>query len=129
MIEFAVKAGLPVNASRVFNDWLSSEGHTNMTGGSAEISPIVGSEHSAWDGYIWGEIIEIDKDNRILMSWKTSDFAEDSKHSMVEVIFKDLGDSCELIINHSEIPENQDSDYQIGWVEHYFKPMLQYYLP
>lgn len=127
MIEFSVEAVVNAKASDVYSDWLSSKGHGSFTGGEANIEPVIGFQHNAWDGYIWGKILELTEGTRILMSWKTSDFAEDSKASLVEVLFSDTKEGCRIRINHSQIPENQNSDYETGWLEHYFQPMMEFY--
>lgn len=127
MGEFTVEALINSSAIQIYNDWLDSEKHSSFTGGSAEISNEEGANHTAWDGYIWGELLELTEGKRILMSWKTSEFPETSNPSLVEVLFEDTKLGCKITINHSKIPENQESNYEIGWIEHYFNPMKMYY--
>ena len=38
MDKLKIEALIPASADRIYKDWLSSEGHTNMTGGEANIS-------------------------------------------------------------------------------------------
>ena len=76
MDSFIIEMILPSKAGQVYSDWLNSEKHELFTGGEAINKAEVGFMHSAWDGYIWGEILELDEGKRILMSWTTSEFPE-----------------------------------------------------
>ena len=118
---------MPVKTTTVYNDWLSSEGHTEMTGGKAHIVKEVGSKHTAWDGYISGEIVEVSENQLIQMTWRTSEFEEDAEDSQVQVIFKDTPDGCQITLNQWNIPEGDGDKYKQGWEEYYFEPMQAYY--
>ena len=115
-------------ALELFNDWLDSEAHSSFTGGEAHISPEIGSKHDAWDGYIWGEILELTKGERILMTWTTSEFPDDAKPSVVELLFKDVEGGCEIQLIQTDIPAGQGVQYKSGWNDHYFQPMADFYL-
>jgi uncharacterized protein YndB with AHSA1/START domain len=119
---------LPTSAARAYAAWLDSNEHSLMTGGKATIDPTVGGFHSAWDGYIGGEILELEENKRIVLSWRTSEFPPDHAHSRLELRFRDVaGGGCEVAIVHSEIPEGQGVRYEAGWHDHYFTPMTRYF--
>ena len=61
-----VKAVFNTSKEHVYNDWLSSEGHTAFTGGEAVASLNNGSPYTAWDGYIEGVNLELNENKRIL---------------------------------------------------------------
>ena len=64
-IEFTVSAEIPAAPQEIYDAWLSSEGHTAMTGGEANVSAAPGAEFDAWDGYISGRNVELDAGKRI----------------------------------------------------------------
>ena len=47
---------LAVSAQELYESFLSSEQHTAMTGGEADVDSKVGGHFTAWDGYIHTEI-------------------------------------------------------------------------
>jgi uncharacterized protein YndB with AHSA1/START domain len=49
--EFTVSATIPAAPKQVYDAWLSSKGHTQMTEAGAKVSARVGGSFTAWDGY------------------------------------------------------------------------------
>ena len=78
-MEFILKRSFNTTAKKIYDTWLSSEGHTKMTGGSAIVSDIIGDKFTAWDGYIEGGNIDLEPNKRILQTWRTSQFEEDEE--------------------------------------------------
>jgi activator of HSP90 ATPase len=118
---------LPVDSATIYRDWLSTKAHTLFTGAAAKIEPFVGGKHSAWDGYIFGETLELEKDKKIVQTWTTTNFPEGHPASRLELQLEDLNGGCKLTLIHTEIPAGQGKDYEKGWHEHYFTPMMDYY--
>ncbi len=118
---------IPASAERIYAAWLDSAEHGRMIGGVAEIEPHVGGRHQAWDGYIWGETLELDPGKRIVQSWRTSEFPAEAGDSQVVVLIEARGDHAQVTIEHSEIPEGQGQKYLEGWDEFYFGPMTKYF--
>ncbi len=117
----------PANAPTVFRAWLNSREHTAFTGGKASIKPEEGSSFTAWDGYISGEVLGIEENSRILLSWRTSEFPEDADDSLVEILFRDSPQGCMFTLRHSSIPQGDGEKYHKGWQEHYLTPMQTYF--
>ena len=63
-----------------------------MTGGEASMSDQVGAEVSAWDGYITGRNLELVPGERIVQSWRTSDFSDEHEDSVITVVARAGGD-------------------------------------
>ena len=85
IMEFILKRSFNTTAKKIYDTWLSGEGHTKMTGGSAIISDKIGDKFTAWDGYIEGENIDLEPNKRILQTWRTSQFEDDEEDSKIEV--------------------------------------------
>ena len=124
--EFIVTALLPATPHEIYQAWLSSAGHSQMTGSTATISPDIGGEFSAWDGYIMGRNLELEKDKRILQSWRTTEFTPDEPDSHVEITLQQVGNQTKLTLHHTDLPPH-GGQYEQGWVESYFDPMKDYF--
>lgn len=125
--EFELVEMFPTSAEEIFDALLSSEGHSLMTGSPAEVDGRVGGAFSAWDGYIWGTTLEMDRPRRILQAWRTSEFPEESPDAQVEILLEKVNDGTKLTLRHSKIPEEQADGYKLGWIDFYFKPMREYF--
>ena len=116
------------SASEVYHAWLNSKSHSEFITGNASIQSKVGSEFMAWDGYITGEILELEKGRRILHTWRTVEFASEDEDSILEVVLEDLENgNCKFTLNQSNMPEGTKQKYWDGWMENYIEPMLEYF--
>ena len=126
-IEFVVSAIIPATPQEVYRAWLNSEEHGKMTGGSsATVSDQVGSEFTAWDGYIHGKNLELVPNQRIVQSWRTSEFSQAEPDSKIEITLEPAGKQTRLTLHHTNLPPH-GGQYEDGWVESYFEPMKEYF--
>jgi activator of HSP90 ATPase len=63
---------------------------------------------------------------RIIQQWRTSEFAEGEKDSLLEILFEEGAEGTRITIRHSELPEH-GMQYKQGWVDSYFNPMKEYF--
>jgi activator of HSP90 ATPase len=124
---FSVSTYLAAPPDVLCNAWLSSEEHSRFSRSPATIDPNVGGAFTAGGGYIRGATLEKEEGTRIVQSWRTTEFPDESPDSRLEVLFEPAGDGTKVTINHSAIPEGQAEDYESGWEEFYFQPMREYY--
>jgi uncharacterized protein YndB with AHSA1/START domain len=125
-VEFEVSTVILAPAKELYDAWLDSERHTKMTGGAAETSAVVGARFTAWDGYIEGKNLELDEPDRIVQSWRTSEFDGSDPYSLLEVLFEPVDGGTRLTIRHSSLPPH-GTQYEQGWVDNYFEPMKKYF--
>ncbi len=125
-IDFVVSAVIPASPEEVYHAWLSSEGHSGMTGSPASISDQVGDEFTAWDGYIHGKNLELEPHSRIVQSWRTSEFSASEPDSRIEITLVPVGTKTKLTLHHTGLPPH-GGQYEEGWVESYFEPMKEYF--
>jgi len=118
---------LSVSAKQIYKAWLESAAHTAFTGGPAQIDLDGSGEFTAWDGYISGRTLETEPFQRIVQSWRTTEFPEDSPDSRLEILIEDVDNGARVTLVHSGIPEGQGDDYRQGWREYYFEPMQRYF--
>ena len=126
----AIRVSSVIQASpeRIYKAWMSSEGHSKMTGSTATVEPRIGGKHSAWNGYIQGEILELEPNKRIVMGWRSSEFPAGSLPSRLEVDLEREGKATRVTIVHTEIPAGQGAQYEAGWNDFYFKPMTAHFV-
>jgi uncharacterized protein YndB with AHSA1/START domain len=125
-IEFVVSTIIPATPEEVYHAWLSSDGHSAMTGSPAAVSAEVGGGFEAWDGYIQGKNIELEPHRRIVQSWRTTEFSPDEPDSQIEITLVPVGDKTKLTLHHSGLPAH-GVQYEQGWVDAYFDPMKDYF--
>lgn len=126
IMEFTLSALFDTTPETLYNTWLSSEGHAEMTGGEAHITDQVGDEFNAWDEYITGKNIALEPGKRIVQQWRTDEFSEDEPDSLLEIQLEAVDDKTKLTLHHSNLPEHGEQ-YKQGWEDHYFTPMREYF--
>ncbi|NOH02020.1 MAG: hypothetical protein HND47_08685 [Chloroflexi bacterium] len=133
--EFSLTAAFNTSAENIYKAWLSTQGHTLMTGSPAKVDGREGGDFTAWDGYIWGTFLELEENKRILQAWRTGEFPEEADDSQVEILLEEeiasTGDRrlamTKVTLIHTNIPEGQAESYKQGWEDFYFKPMREYF--
>ena len=124
---FTLKTTFSVKPPVIYKAWLSSKGHSAMTGGGeATCTDREGDTFSAWDGYISGTNVRLARNKEIVQTWRTSEFADSDKDSELIIRLTETKEGCELVLIHNNIPGGQP-DYEQGWIDHYFTPMKQYF--
>lgn len=126
--EFTLKEKFSVLPKVLYDAWLDPKIHSEMTESIATMSAQkVGSQYTAWDGYIEGTNLELESNKRIVQSWRSTDFTSDTPDSVLELTFEKNGDGTLLVLHHKNIPEGQVSELKQGWRDFYFKPMHLYF--
>ena len=125
-MEFTLKDTFESTPKEIYTAWLDSEKHGEMTGGAAQISNKEGDAFSAWDGYISGKNITLEPFQRIVQSWRTTEFEDDEPDSRIEILLKTVNGQTELTLIHSNLSEN-GGHYKQGWIDYYFQPMKSYF--
>lgn len=125
-MEFTLKTNIKATAKRIYKSWLSTQGHTKMTGGIAFTSDRVGDTFTAWDGFVKGENLVLEPYKKIVQSWRSTSFKDDERDSQIEVLLTELDGKTELTLTHINVPES-GGHYKKGWEEHYFTPMKAYF--
>ena len=125
--DFKLTTTIPAPAQEIYDAWLDSLSHSEMTRAEASMSNEIGAEVSAWDGYITGRNLELVPDERIVQSWRTTQFSDEHEDSIITVVLEEIDGSTLLTLMHANVPDEQTSYEQGGWQEYYFKPMKGYF--
>jgi uncharacterized protein YndB with AHSA1/START domain len=125
-VEFTVSDVIPATPQQVYDAWLSSEGHSGMTGAGAHTSARVGAAFDAWDGYIEGRNVELVPGKKIVQSWRTTEFKRSEPDSRIEVTLEAVRGGTRVTLRHTNVPDGGEH-YEPGWRESYFEPMKEYF--
>ena len=124
---FTLTVTINAKAEDIYAAWLSTDGHSAITGSPAKVDGVVDGDFVAWDGYIQGMFLELESNRRILQAWRTGEFPPEVEDSIVEILLEEEHEKTKLTLNHSNIPEGQAESYKTGWEDFYFKPMREYF--
>jgi len=121
------KVLIQAKPEEVYDVFLNARKHSEFTGSKATCNPKVGGKFTAWDGYIFGKTIRLEKGKKIAQHWQTTEWPEGYPWSTVEFSFKKKGDGTELTLVHSKVPKEQADSYREGWNDYYWKPLQKYF--
>jgi activator of HSP90 ATPase len=125
--DFEVSDVIPARVDVIFDTWMSSDGHTAMTGSPAKVDPTVGGAYEAWDGYITGTTLVLDPGRRIVQTWRTTEFTEADEDAQIEVLLEPAENATKVTIRHTNVPDGHRSYENGGWQSNYFDPMREYF--
>ena len=124
---FTLTDTVPATPQQIYDAWLSSRGHTKMTGSTARAKPEEGAAFSAWGGYIKGRNLTLEPGRRIVQSWRTTKFVRKDPDSQIEVLLESVADGTRITLHHTNVPDGHTGYQDGGWQQHYFEPMKQYF--
>jgi len=118
---------LQASPNEVYYVLLDPRKHSEFTGSKATGKAQVDAEFTAWDGYISGKNLELEKGKRIVQEWVTSDWPDGYPPSRLEFTLKEVDGKTELTMVHSEIPAEQKEELKQGWIDFYWEPLKAYF--
>lgn len=96
--------------------------HAKFTGAKASISKKIGGKFTAYDGYIEGVNLELVPDEKIVQSWRGSDWPK-GYYSRATFSLRKVGNGTRLTFVQIKVPEEQYESISKGWHDYYWKPM------
>ncbi len=127
MKRFTISAVIPASPKDVFDAWLDGDQHGAMTQSSATATNEIAGIFTAHDGYINGINLELEDGERILQTWRTTQFEGSDPDSSIEVTLEQAEVGTKLTLRHWNIPDDQADGYETGWQDFYFTPMIEYF--
>jgi uncharacterized protein YndB with AHSA1/START domain len=124
---FTLTTTIPASAQEIYDAWLDSRAHSQMTGGEASMTDEVGAELTAWNGYITGRNLALVPAERIVQAWRTTKFTDEHEDSIITLTLEEVDDGTLLTLVHSNVPDGQTTYEEGGWQQHYFEPMKAYF--
>lgn len=118
---------IPAKPADVYESFVDSRKHSLFTGSKARFDSRIGGKFTAWDGYISGKNLVLNKGKRIVQEWRTTEWPAGCSPSILEFSFKPKGNGTELRMVQSNVPAEQAESYASGWVDFYWKPLKEYF--
>lgn len=124
-----IKQQIVVSASpeEVYEALIDSKKHSEFTGSKATGKPIVGGRFTAWEGYISGKNLELEKGKRIVQEWTTTEWPKNYPPSKLEIVLKKKDKGTELTFVQSDVPADQAKEIEQGWIDFYWEPLKNYF--
>jgi len=97
----------------------------NFTATSATIDPTVGGAFSLFDGVIYGRILELVPNQRIVEAWRVADWPA-GVYSIAKFELKPQGSGTLVVFDHIGFPEGLKEHLSIGWQQHYWDALMKY---
>lgn len=97
----------------------------NFTATSATIEPTVGGAFSLFDGVIYGRILELVPNQRIVEAWRVADWPA-GVYSIAKFELKPQGSGTLLVFDHVGFPDGLKEHLSIGWRQHYWDALVKY---
>src|SRR3972149_9868039 len=114
---------IPASPEEVYEAFMDAKKHSAFTGAKATSAARVGGEFSAWDGYITGKNLELEKGKRILQEWITTEWPEGYAPSRLEFTLCKVKGGTEITMVHSNIPADLAAADKQGWIKKYGEPL------
>ncbi|WXG46801.1 MAG: SRPBCC family protein [Candidatus Atabeyarchaeum deiterrae] len=121
------KVVIAATPDEVYDAYMDAKKHAAFTGSKATCDPKIGGKFTAWDGYISGKNLELEKGKKIVQEWVTTDWLDGYLPSKLELTLSKIKGGTELSMVHSNVPEEQAEDIKQGWVDFYWAPMKKYF--
>jgi activator of HSP90 ATPase len=108
----------------VYEALMDSKKHAKFTGDKASISRKVGGKFSVFDGYSEGTNLELIADNKIVQTWRASDWPE-GHYSKATFSLKEIEGGTRLTFTQTGVPTDQYADISQGWRDYYWAPLKE----
>jgi len=123
-----------VSPEKVYAALLSSKQFSESTtksGGpfsatSAKIDARVGGSFSVFDGHIFGIVLELVPNQRIVEAWRVVDWPA-GIYSIARFELIAEGGGSKLIFDHTGFPAGLKEHLATGWQEHYWDALTKYF--
>ena len=106
----------------IYEVLMDSDKHSRLTGSIVKIDRNIGSQFSVYDGDIRGVNLELVPDQKIVQSWRYSDWPE-GHYSKATFFLKEVSSGTRLIFTQTGVPDEFYEDIKHGWRDYYWEPM------
>jgi activator of HSP90 ATPase len=116
------------DANDLYKCIMDSRIHSSFTGGAANIEDKEETLFDAFDGYITGKNMVLERGKKIVQTWRADEEGWPENHfSEVVFIFTALeNNKTQLDFYHTAIPEHKAESIANGWKEFYWEPLKIY---
>ena len=117
---------LPAPAEKLFEMYLDAELHRDFTNAPVVIDQASGSRFEAFDGQIFGTILQVIPPTLIVQKWRSVNFKPGDADSTLVLSFTSHGNNGQIDLIHLDVPDHEYDDVTSGWEQHYWQPWREY---
>lgn len=118
---------IPAKPVQVYDALINPLKHATFTGAKATGNPVEGGDFTAWDGYIMGRYVKLQRARQILTEWRTTEWPPGYPSSHLQLSLKDSDAGTLVTMVHSEVPVIQAEAYRQRWTAFYWTPLKEYF--
>ncbi len=118
---------IPAKPVQVYDAIINPLKHATFTGAKATGDPVEGGKFTAWDGYILGTYVKLQRARQILAEWETTEWPSGYPPSQLQLSFQDSDAGTLVTMVHSDVPVSQAEAYRQGWTAYYWTPLKEYF--
>ncbi|MEO5891923.1 MAG: SRPBCC domain-containing protein [Ferruginibacter sp.] len=115
-----------VNAATLFELYTNQAKHIEVTRAPAIITDKLGEPFNLYNGFCFGENIELKKNRLIIQSWRTDKWPDGVDDSIVVIRLIEEGKDTYLYLTHADLPEEMAESLSNGWKEFYWDKWKNY---
>ena len=113
-----------VSPHDVYEAIMDSKKHADFTGSVVKMSRKVGGKFSVYGGDIQGVNLELVPDQKIVQSWRYSDWPE-GHYSKSTFSLEEVQGGTRLTFTQTGVPDEFHEDISQGWRDYYWTPMKE----
>jgi len=118
---------LPASPAALYSMYLDPLEHAAFTGGGrAAITPVPGTEWSAFDGRIHGRVLALTSGRQIVQSWRSFEWQSDDPDSILVLTLGPAGSGTRVDLAQVDVPERLYETLLSGWPSRYWQPWRAY---
>ena len=118
---------IPAPPAKVYEALVNAKKHAAFTAAEATGVARVGARFTAWDGYISGKHLLLDKGRRIVQEWTTTQWPRGASASRLDIRLAPSGNGTALTMIHSGVPASRAASLRDGWKEYYWTPLKAWF--
>jgi len=124
MISKNIRQSVTFKASphEIYEILMDPQKHSALTGANVKIEKKIGSRFSIYDGEIQGVNLELIPDQKIIQSWRYSDWPK-NHYSKAAFTLQVIPNGTRLFFTQTGVPEEFVEEIKQGWKDYYWIPM------
>lgn len=113
-------------AKSLYNLYMNSKLHTEVSGAPAEISKKAGEPFKVAGGNIKGKNLHVQANKMVVQTWRAKGWDRKLPDSILTLYFEDTDDGAQVQMIHALVPDDQQAEVKKGWNDYYWKPWKGY---
>ena len=114
-------------AKNLYNLYMNSKLHSEVTGEPAEITKKPGEPFKAHGGQIKGKNLHVQANKLVVQTWRFKGWDRKQPDSILTLYFSDTEDGAQVQMVHALVPDDQQPLVKKGWNDYYWKNWKSYF--